>query len=272
MIKKYYSLQRMTRGLAFFYVTGIVNYEMRDFSATPRKSHCFIYVSCERITLTLGDGKEYDFKKGNFLYLPLGIRYSAKVFGVEKNGYACLLVSFSLRNKNGDEYYISNDPTVLLESTPESVVKNMLDIADASVNLVYPTFPIAKAFAEMLETVSKQMWLPDIKSDGTNKVLPAIYYLDKHLKDEISVNELAKMCMMSETSFRRAFLEATGFSPAQYKAHIRIKKAKELIRYSPDISTDMLVEELGFTDSSYFYKVFEKVSGETLKQYRKRYK
>ena len=78
--------------------------------------------------------------------------------------------------------------------------------------------------------------------------------------------------MMSETAFRRAFLETTGFSPAQYKVHLRIKKAKELIRYSPDISTDMLVEELGFTDSSYFYKTFEKVSGETLKQYRKRYK
>ncbi len=76
----------------------------------------------------------------------------------------------------------------------------------------------------------------------------------------------------SETAFRRALLETTGFSPAQYKVQLRIKKAKELIRYSPDISTDMLVEELGFTDSSYFYKVFEKVSGETLKQYRKKYK
>lgn len=272
MAKKYYSLQKMTRGLAFFYVTGFVQYEMRDFSAAPRKSHCFIYVSCERIVLTLEGGNEYEFKKGSFLYLPLGIRYTVRAYGVEKDGYACLLVSFRLTNEQGDEYYISDDPTVLLEKTPESIIKNMLDIADASVNLVYPTFPIAKSFAEMLETVSKQMWLPDIKKDGSNKVFPAIYYLDKHLKDEISVSSLAKMCMMSETAFRRAFLETTGFSPAQYKVQLRIKKAKELIRYSPDISTDMLVEELGFTDSSYFYKVFEKVSGETLKQYRKRYK
>lgn len=271
MAKKYYSLQKMTRGLAFFHVTGFVKYEMRDFSVSPRKSHCFIYVSCERITLTCESG-EYEFKKGSFLYLPLGIRYSAKAYGIEKGGYACLLVSFKLCNKQGDEYYISDYPTLLLEKTPESIIKNMLDIADASVNLVYPTFPIAKSFAEMLETVSKQMWLPDIKSDNSNKVFPAIYYLDKHLKDEISVSALAKMCMMSETAFRRAFLETTGFSPAQYKVQLRIKKAKELIRYSPDISTDMLVEELGFTDSSYFYKVFEKISGETLKQYRKRYK
>ena len=175
-------------------------------------------------------------------------------------------------NEQGDEYYISDVPTILLEKTPDSIIKNILDIADASVNLVYPTFPIAKAFAEMLETVSKQMWLPDIKNDSSKKVFPAIYYLDKHLNDEISISSLAKMCMMSETAFRRAFTETTGFSPVQYKIQLRIKKAKELIRYSPDISTDMLVEELGFTDSSYFYKMFEKVSGETLKQYRKRYK
>ena len=272
MAKKYYSLQKMTRGLAFFYVTGFIKYELRDFLTSPRKSHCFIYVSCERIVFTLEDGKEYEFKKGSFLYLPLGIRYGVKVFGMERDGYACLLISFNLRNEKGDEYYISDTPALLLEKTPESVIENMLDIADASVNLVYPTFPISKAFASMLETVSKQMWLPDIKNGGGKKVFPAIYYLDKHLKDDIPISSLAKMCMMSETAFRRAFLEATGFSPAQYKVQSRIKKAKELIRYSPDISTDMLVEELGFTDSSYFYKVFEKVSGETVKQYRKRYK
>lgn len=270
MAKKYYSLQKMTRGLAFFYVTGFVKYEMRDFLTTSRKSHCFIYVSCESITVTLDSGEEYEFKKGSFLYLPLGIRYTARAQGIEKDGYACLLISFRLCNKHDDEYYISDDPTVLLEKTPDSVIENMLDIADASVNLVYPTFPISKSFAEMLETVSKQMWLPDIKNDGSKKVFPAIYYLDKHLKDEIPVSALAKMCMMSETAFRKAFLETTGISPAQYKVQLRVKKAKELIRYSPDISTDTLVEELGFTDSSYFYKVFEKVSGETLKQYRKR--
>ena len=272
MAKKYYSLQRMTRGLAFFYVTGFVKYEMRDFSASPRRNHCFIYVSCERIVFTLDGGNCYEFKKGSFLYLPLGIRYIAKAFGVEKDGYACLLVSFKLMNEQGDDYYISDYPSLLLEKTPESIIKNMLDIADASVNLVYPTFPISKSFSEMLETVSKQTWLPDIKNNGSKKVFPAIYYLDKHLKDEIPVSALAKMCMMSETAFRRAFSETTGFSPVQYKMRLRIKKAKELIRYSPDISTDMLVEELGFTDSSYFYKVFEKVSGETLKQYRKKYK
>lgn len=272
MAKKYYSLQKMTRGLAFFYVTGFIKYDMRDFLTSPRKNHCFIYVSCERIVLTLEGDKEYEFKKGSFLYLPIGVRYRAEAFDVEKGGYASLLVSFKLLNEQGDEYYISDGPTLLLEKTPESIIKNMLDIADASVNLVYPTFPIAKSFAEMLETVSKQMWLPNIKNDGNKKVFPAIYYLDKHLKDDITISSLAKMCMMSETAFRRAFLEATGFSPARYKVQLRIKKAKELIRYSPDISTDMLVEELGFTDASYFYKIFEKVSGETLKQYRKKYK
>lgn len=272
MAKKYYSLQKMTRGLAFFYVTGFIKYEMRDFSPVPRKTHCFVYVSCERIVLTLDNGEEYEFKKGSFLYLPSGICYTAKTFGTEPGRYACLLVSFKLLSESGDEYYISDTPTLLLEKTPESIIKDMLDIADASVNLVYPTFPIAGSFAKMLETVSKQMWLPDIKNEGAKKVFPAIYYLDKHIKDEISISSLAKMCMMSETAFRRAFMEATGFSPSQYKIHLRIKKAKELIRYSPDISTDTLVDELGFTDSSYFYKTFEKVSGETLKQYRKKYK
>ena len=272
MAKKYYSLQKMTRGLAFFYTTGFIKHEMKDFAGCPRQSHAFVYVSCDSISFTLGDGSEYEFKKGSFLYLPARERYSARAVGIDKDGYACLMVSFKLLSEKGDEYYLADTPKLLIEKTPDSIIKNMLDIADASVNLVYPTFPIKIAFAELLETVSKQMWLPDIKNGGGKKVFPAIYYLDKHLKDEISVSSLARMCMMSETAFRREFLEATGFSPAQYKIQLRIEKAKELIRYSPDISTDMLVEELGFTDSSYFYKIFKKVSGETIKQYRKRYK
>ncbi len=272
MAKKYYSLQRMTRGLAFFFVTGFIRQQMRDYSGTPRKTHAFVYVSCEHLDFQLASGENYEFKKGTFLYLPMDICYSTKAYGVEKGGYACLLITFNLRNQHGDEYYISDLPTVLLEETPESVIKNMLEIADASVNLVYPTFPIAKCFSEMLETVSGHMWLPENESKEKRKVFPALYYLDQHLNEDVSITSLAKMCRMSETAFRRAFTEATGVSPVQYKVQLRIKKAKELIRYSPDISTDILVDTLGFTDASYFYKVFEKTTGETLKQYRKKYR
>ena len=276
MAKKYYSLKEMTRGLAFFYVTGIRQTfdekEMHGFSVAPRPNHCFLYVHCDAVRYTMKDGRVFTFEKGNFLYVPMGINYSVQFFGTEKNSYSDLQITFRLVNIKGDEYFLADEPICLLPQTPSKAVALMQTIADATVNLTYPSFPIKRAMGELLETVANRMWMPEMTDGEHSKVFPALYYLDKHLADDISVTDLAKMCMLNETTFRREFHAATGMSPVQYKTDLRIRKAKELIRYSPDIHTDKIVEQLGFHDASYFYKTFFKVTDETVKQYRKRYK
>jgi len=276
MAKKYYSLKTMTRGLAFFYTTGIRQIfdesEQKDYAVTPRPNHCFLYVHCDSVRYTVKNGKTYTFQKGSFLYIPKGINYTVQFFGTEKGNYTDLQITFRLVNIAGDEYFLADEPTCLLASTPEKVVTCMQEIADATVNLMYPTFPIMRAFGIMLETVANHMWLPEMTAGKHSRVFPALYYLDKHLADDVSVSDLAKMCMLNETTFRREFHAATGMSPVQYKSDIRIRKAKELIRYSPAIPTDEIVEQLGFNDASYFYKTFFRITGETVKAYRNRYK
>lgn len=276
MAKKYYSLKTMTRGLAFFYTTGIKQTfdesEQHDFSVTPRPNHGFLYVHCDSVCYTMKNGEKYTFQKGNFLYIPKGINYTVQFSGTEKGSYTDLQITFHLVDKRGNEYFMSDEPICLLQSTPDKVISCMQTIAEATVNLMYPTFPIGKAFGEMLETVANRLWLPEMTDGKRSGVFPALYYLDKHLADDVSVTDLAKMCMLNETTFRREFHAATGMSPVQYKMDIRIRKAKELIRYSPEIPTDEIVEQLGFHDASYFYKTFSKVAGETVKQYRKRHK
>lgn len=276
MAKKYYSLKTMTRGLCFFYITGHMQTfdarEHRGYAVTPRPNHCFLYVHCDSVRYTVKNGKTYTFKKGNFLYIPKDMLYTVQFFGTEKDSYTDLQVTFRLQNIQGDEYFLADEPICLLGNTPDKVVACMRTIVDATVNLMYPSFPIMKTFGEMLETVANRLWLPEMTESEHSGVFPAMYYLDKHLADDISVTALAAMCMLNETTFRRAFRAATGMSPVQYKTDLRIRKAKELIRYSPEISTDALVEQLGFHDASYFYKTFTKVAGETVKQYRNRHR
>lgn len=276
MAKKYYSLKTMTRGLAFFYTTGIRQTfdesEQRDFAVTPRPNHGFLYIHCDSVRYTMKNGRSYTFQKGNFLYVPKGVNYTVQFFGTEKGSYTDLQVTFRLVNIEGDEYFMADEPVCLLQNTPEKVVTCMQKIADATVNVMYPTFPIKTAFGEMLETIANRLWLPEMTEGKHSRVFPALYYLDKHLADEVSVTDLAKMCMLNETTFRREFHAATGMSPVQYKMDIRIRKAKELIRYSPEIPTGEIVEQLGFHDASYFYKTFYKIAGETVKQYRNRHK
>ena len=243
MGKRYFSLKKMTRAL-FFYNIGASEQTFKDgegwnFLPAPRPHHGFLYVACDRVEIKYIDGKTVSFKNGNFIYIPKNLYYSITFYGVEENKYSDLQVVFELRDMDGNEYYLADEPICVLEETPPKVIQNML---------------------------------PEITAEKSSKVFPAICYLDKHLRDNLSVTALAKMCMMNDTAFRREFKTATGKTPVQYKTDIRIKKAKELIRYTPEIPTSALVEQLGFYDASYFYKAFYKTTGETLKEYREKYK
>ncbi|MBE6640351.1 MAG: helix-turn-helix transcriptional regulator [Ruminococcaceae bacterium] len=272
MAKMYVNLKTMTRGLAFFNVScikqNIPEIELREFTNKPRQAHGILYIACKTAVFTTEDGLRHTFKRGNLVYLPKGLKYTAFLSGGSLSDFTSLQLYYHLLDKRGNDYYISDQPTCLTENTPDTIIGNLIDMAYETVNSEYPTFTINKLFFEMMETVAKLMWLPDISESG-NKVIPAIYYLSLHLNDDIPVPYLAKLCMMSESSFRREFEAATGKSPALYKSTLKISKAKELIRMDPTISTATLVEELGFSDASYFYKTFERITGMSLKEYRK---
>ena len=97
-----------------------------------------------------------------------------------------------------------------------------------------------------------------------------IDYIENNLSYDISVKELAKLCNMSASNFRRIFTKYSGVSPMEYKNILRIAKAKELLR-NTNISITEIAEQLGFYDSSYFTKVFYKKCAYKPGEYRKRY-
>ena len=271
MEKRYFSLKTMQKAL-FFHNIGASAQTFNEgegwsFLPAPRPHHGFLHIECDSVKIKYSNGKTVCFNKGNFIYIPKNLSYSITFYGTPKNKYSDLQVVFDVRDINGNEYYLADEAVCILEETPEKVICNLLSIADSTLNLLYPSFPIRKEFFAMLDTVSNRLWLPEL-TNKKSKVFPAICYLDKHLCNNISITALAKMCMLNEATFRKEFKAETGKSPIEYKTDMRIKKAKELIRYTPEIPTATLVEQLGFYDASYFYKTFYKVTGKTLKDYR----
>lgn len=267
------SLKAMQRGLAFFNITGIVQKfgeeTFSTFLKEKRRRHGLIYVNCAQITVTLPDGRAFFFARHSLFYLPKYANYSISFSGTDENDCSDVQITFNLQAPDGTEYFFAAEPTLLLEETPAKVVNNMFQIANYSISLCYPTFPISRAFGEMMETVSNHLWLPELSDIRRSRVFPAVCYLDKHIEENISVAQLAKMCVMNENRFRFEFKRDTGKTPVQYKLENKIGKAKELIQITPDIPTQRLVESLGFFDDSYFYKTFYKVTGMTLKAYRR---
>ncbi|MFX8281894.1 helix-turn-helix domain-containing protein, partial [Acinetobacter baumannii] len=66
----------------------------------------------------------------------------------------------------------------------------------------------------------------DPKSD---RIQNALHYAKTHLRNELSVEELAEVARLSPRQFSRAFRAETGQSPAKAIEQLRVEAARELI-------------------------------------------
>ncbi|MBQ9428421.1 MAG: helix-turn-helix transcriptional regulator [Clostridia bacterium] len=259
------SLKTMRRGLGFFrtygYVQNFDNETDTTFSSKKRTHHGLFYVGCSGITVKTQGGAVYDFPRGSLFYIPKFANYAMTFPPLGDDDCSDIQIAFDMKDPRGTEYYFAETPILLLEDTPAKAINSMRQIAEYSVTLTYPSFPILRALGELFETVQNRMYMPGIAVDGQSRVFPAVCYLEKHIPENTPVSALAKMCMLSENRFRTAFKRDTGKTPTRYKLEIKIAKAMELIRVEPDLPAQKLVDLLGFSDASHFYKTFRKVAG-----------
>jgi AraC-like DNA-binding protein len=92
------------------------------------------------------------------------------------------------------------------------------------------------------------------------RLMPAKEYIDQRCFESITLKELADICQMSVTSFRRRFLEAFGQSPIRYRDSQRILRAKDMLA-DGRFSVTETAYKCGFDDVSYFCRFFRKATG-----------
>lgn len=89
---------------------------------------------------------------------------------------------------------------------------------------------------------------------------PTSYHLkqviEAHLYRDISVGELASLCHMSESSFKREFKKEFDASPASYLRHKKLIRAKSLLELGV-LSVADVAFECGFNDLAHFSKSFK---------------
>lgn len=101
-----------------------------------------------------------------------------------------------------------------------------------------------------------------------NELAEVMAYIEKNLSDKLSLKELAEMSCMSIPSFSRKFKEYTGETLIQYLNEQRIEQAKILLK-NKNASLEEIAEEVGFSNANYLIRVFKKVTGQTISEYRK---
>jgi transcriptional regulator GlxA family with amidase domain len=92
--------------------------------------------------------------------------------------------------------------------------------------------------------------------------------MDINLDKKIYVKDLAKMCGLCESQYRKLFQNELGVSPINYLNKMRIHSA--LIKIGANNYTMAQISEMcGFTEQKYFNKIFRDVTGKSPSQYKK---
>ncbi|OGX86727.1 helix-turn-helix domain-containing protein [Hymenobacter glacialis] len=91
--------------------------------------------------------------------------------------------------------------------------------------------------------------------------------IDLHKHSNLSIEELAALCSLSVSAFKRAFKKIYNDNPTHYFISEKLKKAKELLTIS-DFSIGEVAYESGFNDPLYFTRLFKKKEGVTPSAYR----
>lgn len=122
-------------------------------------------------------------------------------------------------------------------------------------------------FARINQILRKEA--PEHQSIITNKKANAVCdYIDKHYKEDITVESIAASQFISPSHLSRIFKKETGMTVKAYLNMRRVTRAKNLIMEGPHMITNIYLD-CGFIDYSSFYRSFVKYVGMSPEEFKK---
>lgn len=96
-------------------------------------------------------------------------------------------------------------------------------------------------------------------------------FIHEHFCENITLDTIASSAFLSSSYASRLFKKEMNISIMDYVLQLRMNEARKLLKDS-DLQIDEISDKIGYTDSSYFTKVFRKSEGVTPSQYRQTHK
>jgi AraC family transcriptional regulator of arabinose operon len=104
-------------------------------------------------------------------------------------------------------------------------------------------------------------------ADKADCVDSAILFMQEHIKDNISLNELSSQYNYSVSRFSNLFKQKTGYAPIDYFVQMKMQKACQQLDFT-NRSVKDIAFSMGFDDPYYFSKRFRTIIGMSPKKYR----
>ena len=192
--------------------------------------------------------------KGDILYLPPDITYVCS-WEVGNPRNAAILIQFDL--------YVDGEKTSLAEDM--FIIHSDLSGKYLNLFLIFAETYTEGKFGYKIKCQSTVLDIlysiitESAKASQAQKndtVYNGILHIENHYMNQIDVNALAKACSLCPTAFRSKFRAITGMSPIEYKNHLAMNKAAELLRTGL-YTVSEVAHAVGIEDACYFNRMFK---------------
>ena len=209
-----------------------------------------------KTTLNVGK-KKISVKRGEILYIPKDAEYSHKC--TEDETVVSIFLDISGSAKKNITVYTPENPDEicdLFEELFNTWQNKQRNYAYKSYSQLYHIICASDAFMQSEES-----------QNINNLIRKGMRYIDTNFCDpDFSFDAPCYFANMSRAYFNRIFKKEYGITPTQYIQKKRIDKAILLLGNS-DYTREEIATFCGFNDVKYFYTIFKKVTGKTIKEY-----
>ncbi len=214
--------------------------------------------------LSCGD-REYVLKAGQMFLLPPGIahRYSSN----PTNPFGLVWIEFYGGDSQRLLSHITNTHGYVLDGAIAKQTATKLTTMIQKVQLQPQACVSLEIYQVLLHLLQ---FKPQEKNDHQLHHAPmekVLQFIDAHIYQKMTNEQLAQVCHMSKAHFIRQFQEHYHMTPQSYILDKKLQIAKYYLIYQ-SISMEKISEILGFSDASHFTRVFKAKEGTTPKRYR----
>ncbi len=120
---------------------------------------------------------------------------------------------------------------------------------------------------EMIRFYATEVASLEHRQVGSKRVTEALDYIDGHLYQRVTEDEIAESIGLSRAYFATLIKKETGMSVSACIRQRKIREAESLLR-STDMTASEISQLLSFSSQSHFVRVFREETGMTPKRFR----
>ena len=170
-----------------------------------------------------------------------------------------------------EDFFVESERGMSIVGSKKQLIYRCLKLMlkQKSVGLLIYLFQIL----EMLMEPSERTWLnstniiSSVRDHHQHRVSRLMQYIQKHFREEISLEQAAEVAGMQRHSFCRFFKQITKHTFSDFLNRVRVAFAAQLLQHS-ELPITQIVFESGFNNISYFNRTFKKIYGQTPKELR----